>query len=65
MPGFIYYVLYLIDTMSFTIDQLNDKLAEAEERLMTADSMAEQVHWGTVCDQLEAAIADASISVDS
>ena len=50
--------------MSFTINQLNDKLAHAEQRLMTADSISEQVHWGTICDQLEAAIADASASAN-
>tara|TARA_A200000113_G_scaffold91638_1_gene82093 strand:- start:1927 stop:2103 length:177 start_codon:yes stop_codon:yes gene_type:complete len=58
-------MFFLNHLMSYTIDQLNDKLAHAEERLMTADSISEQVHWGTICDQLEAAIADASTSVDN
>ena len=35
------------------------------ERIMTADSMSEQVHWGTICDQLDDAIADARASADS
>ena len=51
--------------MSYTIDQLISKLAHAQERLMTADSISEQVHWGTICDQLDDAIADAHASVDS
>lgn len=58
-------MFFLNHLMSFTINQLNDKLAHAKERLMTADSMSEQVHWGTICDQIEAAIADASTSVNN
>lgn len=58
-------MFFLNHLMSFTIDQLISKLAHAQERLMTADSMSEQVHWGTICDQLDDAIADAHASVDS
>jgi hypothetical protein len=58
-------MFFLNHLMSYTIDQLNDKLAHAWRCFLTADSISEQVHWGTICDQLEAAIADASISVDN
>ena len=38
--------------------QLQQALAHAEEQLAISDSLTEKAHWGIICDQIEAGLAD-------